>query len=97
MFAELPAEVQRQARRAYRIFAQNPNQPSLRLSQFILHGQFILCGSVLVIAPSELWKVTKSCGTGSARMRTTINFLHRDGVDPSHRLGMTRWTASHVM
>jgi len=30
MFAELPAEVQRQARRAYRIFRQNPNQPSLR-------------------------------------------------------------------
>jgi hypothetical protein len=30
MFAELPAEVQRQARRAYRVFRQNPNQPSLR-------------------------------------------------------------------
>ena len=30
MFSELPAEVQRQARRAYRIFQQNPNQPSLR-------------------------------------------------------------------
>jgi hypothetical protein len=30
MFSELPAEVQRQARRAYRIFRQNPNQPSLR-------------------------------------------------------------------
>jgi hypothetical protein len=30
MFAELPTEVQRQARRAYRIFRQNPNQPSLR-------------------------------------------------------------------
>jgi len=30
MFAELPAEVQRQARRAYRTFLQNPNHPSLR-------------------------------------------------------------------
>ena len=30
MFTELPAEVQRQARRAYRIFRQNPNHPSLR-------------------------------------------------------------------
>ena len=30
MFAELLAEVQRQARRAYRVFTQNPNQPSLR-------------------------------------------------------------------
>ena len=29
-FAELPPEVQRQARRAYRIFKENPNQPSLR-------------------------------------------------------------------
>jgi len=30
MFSELPAEVQRQARRAYRIFQQNPSHPSLR-------------------------------------------------------------------
>ena len=30
MFSELPAEVQRQARRAYRVFTQNPNHPSLR-------------------------------------------------------------------
>jgi hypothetical protein len=30
IFRELPAEVQRQARRAYRIFQQNPNHPSLR-------------------------------------------------------------------
>jgi hypothetical protein len=30
MFAELPAEVQRQARRACRIFRQNPNHASLR-------------------------------------------------------------------
>ncbi|TLY17017.1 MAG: hypothetical protein E6K69_02850 [Nitrospirae bacterium] len=30
LFAELPTEVQRQARRAYRIFRQNPNHPSLR-------------------------------------------------------------------
>ncbi|HEY6201044.1 MAG TPA: hypothetical protein VI231_20755 [Candidatus Binatia bacterium] len=30
LFGELPAEVQRQARRAYRIFRQNPNHPSLR-------------------------------------------------------------------
>jgi hypothetical protein len=29
-FAELPPEVQRQARRAYRLFRQNPNHPSLR-------------------------------------------------------------------
>jgi hypothetical protein len=30
MFSELPAEVQRQARRAYRTFQQNPHHPSLR-------------------------------------------------------------------
>jgi len=30
MFSELPAEVQRQARRAYRAFQQNPHHPSLR-------------------------------------------------------------------
>jgi hypothetical protein len=30
LFASLPTEVQRQARRAYRIFRQNPNHPSLR-------------------------------------------------------------------
>jgi len=30
IFAELPPEVQDQARRAYRLFRQNPNHPSLR-------------------------------------------------------------------
>jgi hypothetical protein len=30
MFAELPVEVQRQARRAYRTFRDNPKHPSLR-------------------------------------------------------------------
>jgi hypothetical protein len=30
LFAELPATVQRQARRAYRTFRQNPKHPSLR-------------------------------------------------------------------
>lgn len=29
-FDELPADVQRKARRAYRMFRQNPNHPSLR-------------------------------------------------------------------
>jgi hypothetical protein len=29
-FAELPSEVQHRARRAYRLFRQNPNHPSLR-------------------------------------------------------------------
>lgn len=32
-FAELPADVQRQARQAYRIFIQNPYHPSLRFKQ----------------------------------------------------------------
>jgi hypothetical protein len=30
LLAELPAEIQNQARRAYRTFRQNPNHPSLR-------------------------------------------------------------------
>jgi len=29
-FAELPADVQKQARQAYRIFMENPHHPSLR-------------------------------------------------------------------
>lgn len=29
-FAELPADVQKQARQAYRIFRENPHHPSLR-------------------------------------------------------------------
>jgi len=29
-FAELPADVQKQARQAYRIFIENPHHPSLR-------------------------------------------------------------------
>jgi len=32
-FDELPADVQRRARRAYRLFRQNPNHPSLRFKQ----------------------------------------------------------------
>ncbi len=82
MFAELPVEVQRQARRAYRVFTQNPNQPSLRFKPVHLTRQFILFGSVLVIEQWESWKTTKSSGTGSARMRTMINFFHNRGVDP---------------
>jgi hypothetical protein len=70
MFRELPAEVQRQAHRAYRIFRQNPNQPSLRFNWFILRGQFILFESALVIEQWESWKAMKSCGIGSARTLT---------------------------
>ncbi len=32
-FAQLPAQVQQQARQAYQRFEQNPNHPSLRLKQ----------------------------------------------------------------
>ena len=83
MFAELPAEVQRQPVehieslgriRINRVFVSN---------RFILHGQFILFGSVLVIEQWESWKPTKSSGTGSARMETMINFFHNRGVDPN--------------
>jgi len=35
MFSELPAEVQRQARRAYRAFQQNPHHPSLRFKSVL--------------------------------------------------------------
>lgn len=33
LFAELPAQVQQQARQAYRLFQQNPNHPGLRFKQ----------------------------------------------------------------
>jgi len=84
MFAELPVEVQRQAHRAYRLLGRTRINRVFVSSRFILHGQFILCGSALVIEQSESWKATKSCGIGSARMRTTINFFHSGGEDPNH-------------
>jgi hypothetical protein len=31
-FAELPADVQKQARQAYRLFIENPHHPSLRFN-----------------------------------------------------------------
>jgi hypothetical protein len=52
MFAELSVEVQRQARRAYRTFRDNPKHPSLVLSPFIQHATSTLLGSALII---ELW------------------------------------------
>lgn len=36
-FADLPAAVQQQARRAYRLFSQNPQHPSLRFRQVHLN------------------------------------------------------------
>ena len=36
-FADLPATVQEQARRSYRLFRQNPQHPSLRFRQVHLH------------------------------------------------------------
>lgn len=37
MFAALPATVQAQARRSYRLFSQNPQHPSLRFRQVHLN------------------------------------------------------------
>src|ERR1043166_2535412 len=82
MFAELPAEVQRQARRAYRIFRENPNHTSLRFKPVHPRGQSTLFGSVLIIERWEFYKVTKSCGTGSVHIIT--NFFHNRCVDPNH-------------
>ena len=62
MFAELPAEVNAKPGEHIESSRRTRINRAFVSSQFILHGQFILCGSVLVIAPSELWKVTKSCG-----------------------------------
>jgi hypothetical protein len=86
MFSELPADVQRQARRAYRIFGQNPNQPSFVSSLFILHGQFIRCESVEAIEQWESWKATRSCGIGLACALTMTNFFHSRDADPNYRL-----------
>jgi inorganic triphosphatase YgiF len=59
MFSELPAEVQSQARRAYRIFRQNPNQPSLRFKPVHPTRQFIQRESAQAIEQWESWKATK--------------------------------------
>ena len=84
MFSELPAEVQRQARRAYRIFQQNPNQPSLRFKPVHptrpIYSVRIGAGYRAVGS----WKATKLCGIGSARTLIMTNFFHSSGVDPNH-------------
>jgi hypothetical protein len=90
IFAELPAEVQRQARRAYRIFRQNPNHTSVRFSLSILPGPSTLFGLVLIIERLEFRKATKLSGTGSAHMQTTTNFFHHRGADPNHRFETDR-------
>jgi hypothetical protein len=57
MFAELPAEVQSQARRAYRVFSRIRTNRVFVSSLFILHGPFILFGSVPV---TEQWEILES-------------------------------------
>ena len=84
MFAELPVEVQRQARRAYRVFRQNPNQPSLHFKPVHPTRPIILFGSALVIEQWASWKVTKSYGIGSARTLIMTNSFRNRGVDPNH-------------
>src|SRR5262245_39752699 len=83
MFAELPAEVQHQARRAYRIFRQNPNQPSLRFKP--VHPTRPIYS--VRIGPGYravgILEPTKSSGTESARMETMINCFHNRGADPN--------------
>ena len=56
----------------------------------ILHAQSILCESALDIERWESCTATKSCGTGSARMQTMIDFFHNGAVDPNHRLETDR-------
>jgi len=94
LFAELPAEVQRQARRAYRIFRENPNHTSLRLSLSIPHGQFIPRALALAIEQSGFCKAMISCGIGSAHTQTTINFSHNRAEECNKRPDADRRNAS---
>jgi hypothetical protein len=90
MFAELPAEVQRQARRACRIFRQNPNHASLRFKPVDPSRPVYSVRLVLMIERLESCKPTKLSGTGSAHMQTTTNFFDNRGADPNHRLETDR-------
>jgi hypothetical protein len=63
-FAELPADVQKQARQAYRLFMENPHHPSLRFNQSTQHVLSILCTLGWIIEPLAFAMEMTSFGTG---------------------------------
>ena len=82
MFVELPAEVQRQARRAYRIFRQNPNQPSLRFKP--IHSTRPIYS--VRVSPGYRAVGTLQSDEIVWYWIAMINFFHNRGVDPNPRV-----------
>ena len=66
-FAELPADVQKQARQAYRLFIENPHHPSLRFKP-ILPALFILYILGWIIGQLALAMGVTLFGTGLVPM-----------------------------
>ncbi len=91
-FAELPPEVQHQARRAYRLFRQNPNHPSLRFKP--VHPRRPIYS--VRISPGYravgILEGDEMSGSGSAPMLTMTGFFHNGGVDPNKGDGADRKT-----
>jgi hypothetical protein len=72
-FAELPADVQKQARQAYRLFIENPFHPSLHFKLIHPTVPFIRCGSGWIIALSASVTEMTSSGIGLAPTPNTIS------------------------
>ena len=67
-FAELPADVQKQARQAYRLFIENPIIQVYVSNQFILPALFILYVMGWIIGRLALAMGVTSFGTGLVPM-----------------------------
>ena len=65
-FTEMPADVQKQARQAYRLFIENPHHPSLRFKPIHQPAPSIPCGLGWIIAPSASVMEMTSSGIGLA-------------------------------
>jgi hypothetical protein len=72
-FAELPADVQKQARQAYRLFIENPHHPSLRFKTNHPTRPIYSVGLDSIIAPLVSVMRMTSSGIGLAPTLRTIS------------------------
>ena len=72
-FAELPADVRKQARQAYRLFIENPHHPSLRFKSIHPSRPIYSVRIGLDYRAVGIWEEDDSSGIGLVRIRIMIS------------------------